>query len=162
MFRSYFDKFNRDLAPATPQRSLWSIAAKKRSDSKPTSKIQDHSQKIAEECAPIFDLLAQTYTCVVCDTKYTGFSNIGSWRCRTHTGDLNSREIWDCCGKERFAEGCTRADHISQRQRLRDQDRHLEIPLWIIDRFNVPAERMTVVKHEDPRLMKVIVRRVEI
>jgi len=163
MFHSYFAKYDTGATTVGAKRSLWTIASKKPAiqQKKPTE-AENYSNRVAEECQPILELLEKTYTCVACDAKYTGISNIGTWRCKAHSGRVGARGIWDCCGRDRFAAGCKRADHTSQVKRLEEHDINLEVPLWIFDRFDVPRERITIIKHSDPRLMKVIVRRMEI
>jgi len=163
MFRDYFEKYNFKPGAAVPQRNLWSLGSKKSTiQHKLPTASENYATRVIEECQPILDVLQKTYTCTLCDAKYVGMSNIGTWRCKTHIGTLDSRGKWDCCGKELASIGCKRADHISQRKRMVGDDMYLEIPLWISNQFNVPPERFTVVKHSDPRLMKVVVRRVEV
>lgn len=163
MFHSYFEKYDLNSGIAVPKRNLWSIASKK---SLPQPKLptasENYTARVTEECQHILDALQKTYTCTLCDAKYIGMSNIGSWRCKAHVGMLDSQGKWDCCGQKTTSIGCKRADHISQRKRMLGNDIYLEIPLWIANQFNIPPERFTVVKHSDPRLMKVVVRRVEI
>lgn len=59
-------------------------------------------------------LLSGTYGCKnpECGTGVALYANLGSWRCRCHTGYAQNG-LWTCCNRQNigFNNGCTQCDH---------------------------------------------------
>lgn len=170
MFQSYFDKYqsivNGTITAVRSQRQLWGMKAQKPDlllkNAKPESNhIEIYCKRAEEECAEILTRLEATYTCLECGEQYKGSENIGRWCCKTHKGRLNEKFRWDCCGRDEYSRGCTRSDHVSSAHPLRQEDLHLSMPLWLLHRFDIPKERISIVQHSNPYLMKAVVHRIQ-
>lgn len=170
MFRPFFQRHEMaakgNIGNARSPREMWALGTQRPSilrklpDNRPSS-VSQLQKRTEEECSDVLEALQKTYICLECKVHYKGCDNLGQWQCSAHRGRFSLETGWKCCGGGRTAKGCTRADHVSSPEMLQAEDVHLEMPLWILLRFSVPTERVTIVPHENPFLTKAIIHRVE-
>jgi len=170
MFRSYFEKYEMaasgNMGNRRTQRQMWMMGANKASaltkipENRPDH-IELYKRRVEEDCVDILQKLGETYRCLECGAQYKGSENIGQWRCRAHRGRFDVAGYWSCCNGDEIAHGCTRGDHVSSVEPLRSEDIHLDVPIWLLNRFSIPAGRVSIVKHDNPYLTRAIVHRIE-
>jgi hypothetical protein len=170
MFRSFFEKYemaaNGSSGTARTQRQMWMMGANKsnmltKAPANRPDHVELYKKRAEEDCAEILQQLEKTYRCLECGMTYKGSENMGQWRCRAHRGRFNIAGYWECCQGDEISRGCTRSDHVSSVEPLQSEDIHLDMPLWLFNRFSVPTGRFTITKHDNPYLMRVTVHRIE-
>ena len=170
MFRAYFDKYqamvNGTITSVRSQRQLWGMKAQKPDlllkNAKPDADhIDIYCKRAEEECADVLAKLEESYTCLECGQRYKGSENLGNWKCKAHSGHFGCDLRWSCCGRDEYAGGCVRSDHVSSAHPLGPEDLHLSMPLWLLHRFSIPHGRYDIVEHSNPYLMRAVVHRIQ-
>jgi hypothetical protein len=60
------------------------------------------------------DYFTKIRKCIACGKQFSELKNIREFKCRYHYGDLNEKNIWDCCKKPKGSSPCVLSDHFDR------------------------------------------------